>query len=148
MAMTEKQAAAKEWLNRNFCKHEELQALYMKLDDMRAGSVKAVAAPAEGEKVQTQPNPKSGENYILSIVTFEEMIKQKERQLHLSDLETARTIDKLTSAAERAVLIYRYLCYLHWPEIARKMAYCERRCHELHDDALAHIAELINYTVT
>ena len=54
--MTDKQAAAKDWLNRNYSKHEEIQALRMKLEDMRAGSVKAVSVP-DVDKVQTQPDP-------------------------------------------------------------------------------------------
>ena len=114
--MTDKAAAAKDWLNRNYSKHEEIQALRMKLEDMRAGSVKAVSVP-EADKVQTQPDPKSGENYILAIVTFEEMVSQKERQLRLSDLETARTIDLVPDPIQRAILIYRYLSYQHWNHI-------------------------------
>ena len=144
--MTDKQAQAKDWLNRNQWKHDEIRALYLKLEDMRAGSVKAVSADAD--KVQTQPNPKRGENFILAIVSFEEMIKQKERQMHLSDLETARTIDKLTDARERTILILRYLSYLSWPVIAKRMSYSEKTCMRCHEDALEHIADLINYTVT
>lgn len=145
--MTDKAAAAKDWLNRNYSKHEEIQALRMKLEDMRAGSVKAVSVP-EADKVQTQPDPKSGENYILAIVTFEEMVNQKERQLHLSDLETARTIDLLADSMERTVLIYRYLSYQHWNRISNMMGYSERHLYEIHENALEHIADKINYTVT
>lgn len=145
--MTDKQAAAKEWLNRNFNQHEEIRALYMKLEEMRAGSVKAVAVP-ENDKVQTQPDPHRGENYILSIVAFEEMVKNKERQLNLSDLETARAIDKLPNPKQRTVLIYRYLCRLKWSRIARQMNYTENYCQELHAAALESVADVINYTVT
>lgn len=145
--MTDKQAAAKDWLNRNQYKHDEIRALYLKLEDMRSGSVKAVSIP-DADKVQTQPNPKRGENFILSIVSFEEMIKAKERQMHLSDLETARTIDKLADARERTILILRYLSYLSWPVIAKRMSYSEKTCQRVHEDALDHIADIINYTVT
>lgn len=145
--MTDKAAAAKDWLNRNYSKHEEIQALRMKLEDMRAGSVKAVSVP-EADKVQTQPDPKSGENYILAIVTFEEMVSQKERQLHLSDLETARTIDLVPDPIQRAILIYRYLSYQHWNHISKVMGYSEGHLFKLHEDALEAIADKINYTVT
>ena len=147
MAMTDKQAQAKDWLNRNQYKHDEIRALYLKLEEMRSGSVKAVSVP-DADKVQTQPDPKRGENFILSIVAFEEMIKQKERQMHLSDLETARAIDKLPEARERTVLILRYLSYLPWERIARRLSYSEKTCQRIHEDALEHIADLINYTVT
>ena len=145
--MTDKQAAAKDWLNRNQYKHDEIRALYLKLEDMRSGSVKAVSIP-DADKVQTQPNPKRGENYILSIVTFEEMIKRKEKEMHASDLETGRAIDKLPKANERTLLIYRYLMYLPWPQISKKMGYAESYLYKLHEDALENIAEVIDYSVT
>lgn len=145
--MTDKQAAAKDWLNRNQYKHDEIQALYMKLEDMRAGQLKAVSVP-DADKVQTQPDPKRGENFILSIVAFEEMIKRKEKEMHASDLETGRAIDKLADTKERTLLIYRYLMYLPWPQISKKMGYAESYLYKLHEDALENIANLINYTVT
>lgn len=145
--MTDKQAAAKDWLNRNQYKHDEIQALYMKLEDMRAGQLKAVSVP-DADKVQTQPNPKRGENYILSIVTFEDMIKRKEKEMHASDLETGRAIDKLPDTTERTILIYRYLMYMPWAQISKAMGYSEGYLFRLHEDALEHIAGVIDYTVT
>lgn len=145
--MTDKQAAARDWLNRNQFKHDEIRALYLKLEDMRSGSLKAVSV-SDADKVQKQPDPKRGEYFILSIVEFEELIKKKENQVHLSDMETARTIDKLPEARERTILILRYLNYLSWPLIAKRLAYSEKTCQRIHEDALEHIADLINYTIT
>ena len=52
--MTDKQAAARDWLNRNQFKHDEIRALYLKLEDMRSGSLKAVSV-SDADNAQKQP---------------------------------------------------------------------------------------------
>lgn len=145
--MTDKQAAARDWLNRNKGKHDEMQAYRMKLDDLRSRANTLIAGANEN-KVQTQPDPKRGEKYILAAMSFEKQLKQKEQLLQLSELETEKVISKLPNSKERTVLIYRYLCYKSWSYIAKQMHFAANYCQEIHMDALEHIAPLIDYTIT
>lgn len=147
MAMTDKQAAARDWLNRNKGKHDEIRAYRLKLEDIRSHASVLVNPPKEN-KVQTQPDPKRGEKAIISAITFEDQIKQKETQLHLSEVETEKVIAKLPNSKERTVLIYRYLCFKSWEYIARQLHFSIGHCHKIHLEALDHIADLIDYTVT
>ena len=145
--MTDKQAAAKDWLNRNFNAYEEVRALKMKLREMRAGAGN-LTSRAEEVKVQKQPNPKAIENEILAIVEFANIIQQKEKTIFASDLETARVINELSEVKEKTILIYRYLCFLPWEQIAKRMNFSVNYCQELHMRALDHIYEHINFTIT
>lgn len=145
--MTDEQAAAKDWLNRNKGRHDELRAYNLKLEEMRGRASKLVSVPAEN-KVQTQPNPKHGEQTIIAALEFEEQLKAKLEALEASDMETVKTIEKLPSAKERTVLLYRYVCFKSWEYIARRMRYTVNYCQEIHLAALVHIAPLIDYTIT
>ena len=145
--MTDKQAAARDWLNRNKGKHDEIMAYRLKLEDMRGRASALVNVPKEN-KVQTQPDPKRGEKSIIAAMAFEQQIKNKEDILQLSDLETEKVIAQLPNSKERTVLIYRYLCYQSWEYIAKAMHFSESYCKEIHMNALENIAPLINYTIT
>ena len=146
--MTDKQAAAKEWLNRNFQELEEIRALELKLSTMRE-NVGNLTAQASEVKVQKQPNPHAVENSIISLVAFSETIENKKARLFASEQITMNTILKLEGLTlEKTVLIYRYLCCLPWKEIAAKMNYTENYLHEIHMRALTAIADKIDYTQT
>ena len=147
MAMTDKQAAARDWLNRNKGKHDEMAAYRLKLEELRQRA-NTLISTADENKVKTQPDPKRGEKYILAAITFEEQVKQKEQLLQLSELETEKAIAKLPNSKERTVLIYRYLCFKSWAYIAKQMHFAENYCQQIHLDALEHIAPLIDYTIT
>lgn len=145
--MTDKQAAARDWLNRNKGKHDEIRAYRLKLEEIRDRASALIHVPQE-IKVQTQPDPKRGEKSIIAALEFEKQVKVKEDMLQLSDLETEKVIAQLTDSKERTVLIYRYLCYKSWEYIARHMHFSVNYCQEIHMNALEHIAPLINYTIT
>lgn len=145
--MTDKQAAARDWLNRNKGRHDEIKAYRLKLEDMRGRASVLVNSPQEN-KVQTQPDPKRGEKAILAALAFEDQIKQKELQLQMSDLESEKVIARLANGKERTILIYRYLCFKSWEYIARQMHFTVNYCQRIHMDALDHIAPLIDYTIT
>lgn len=145
--MTDKQAAAKDWLNRNFNAYKEVRALKLKLREMRAGAGN-LTSRAEEVKVQKQPNPKAYENEIISIIEFAKLIDEKEKRIFASDLETANTINKLEDVKEKTILIYRYLCFLPWEQIANRMNFSVNYCQELHMRALDHVYEQINFTTT
>lgn len=145
--MTEKQAAAKNWLNRNYNLHEEIRALKLKLDEMRE-SANQITGKVEEVRVQTQPDPKSGESRILSIVEFSQEVESRAEKLRQSDIETMHVIIKLEDVKERMILIYRYLLYKSWSYISKRLNYSESYCHEIHSAALTKIADLIDYTIT
>lgn len=145
--MTDKQAAAKDWLNRNKGRHDELRAYRLKLEEMRSNASKLVSVPQEN-KVQTQPNPKHGEIVLVSVLDFERQLQNKIDMLEASDMQTVKTIEKLEVPKERTVLLYRYVCFRSWEYIARRMRYTPNYCQEIHLQALEHIAPLIDYTIT
>lgn len=145
--MTDKAAAAKEWLNRNEDTRIEIHGLLLKLEEMRQAASRLVAS-VDDNKVQTQPDPRRTENKILRIVEFEEKICSMRVKLEASDMVTLETIKRLPNAKERQVLMYRYYNGLPWGSIACILNYTENYCFELHRDGLEHIADLIDYTVT
>ena len=146
--MTEKQAAAKEWLNRNFQEVEEIRALELKLSTMR-GSIGNLTAAVADVKVQKQPNPHAVENSIISLVAFADAIEAKKARLYASEQNTLAAIEKLEGMPlEKTLLVYRYLCCLPWKDISKRMNYTENYLHEIHMKALSAIADKIDYTQT
>lgn len=140
--MTDKEAAAKEWLNRYEPLRSEIRSMELQLEEMRANVNKSVGIPKE-VCVQTQPQNKQDER-IAEIVDFEEKIKQKREILKAKEKTTLRTIDKMSDPVKRIILIYRYIYRRSWEYIGRKMHYKSSYIYEMHLKALTAIYPLID----
>ena len=91
--MTDRQAAAKDWLTRNEFRLNEIKSLELRLEEMRDQVNKSVAAPKE-ICVQTQPRNVQAEK-IADIVDFEKKIDDMKVRYELLEKVTVETIEKL-----------------------------------------------------
>lgn len=142
--MTDKEAAARDWLNRNKWRLDEIKELELKLELMRDNVNKSVSPPQE-VKVQTQPRNKQAEK-IAEIVDFEKQIEEKRRYYTALQEISVDTICKLRDPTKKVILIYRYIIGEPWKEIAKKTHYTENYCFEMHLRALADLYQYIDFT--
>lgn len=143
--MTDKQAAARDWLQRNQWRKDEIRAMRAKLEAMRESVAKVVAVPND-VKVQTQPGNRS-EKAICEIVDFEKEIDDRARYFQELDRMTLVTIGKLNNAQYVYLLTSRYLLEKTWKEIAGELHYTENYCYELHLKALDNIYSYIDFSI-
>lgn len=142
--MTDKEAAARDWLNRNKWREDEIKELELKLEIMRDNVNKTISPPQE-IKVQTQPRNKRGEQ-IAEIVDFEKQIEEKRRYYAALQDESVKTICRLRDATKKTILVYRYIIGLSWKEISKKTHYTESYLYDMHLRALADLYQYIDFS--
>ena len=142
--MTDREAAAKDWLQRNESRWNEIKSLELRLEEMRDQVNKSVAAPKE-ICVQTQPRNVQAEK-IADIVDFEKKINDMKVRYELLEKVTVETIEKLRDPVKENILIFRYVYHRSWSYIAGKMHYKESYIYALHSKALNSLYPLIDFT--
>lgn len=141
--MTDKQAAAKEWLNRNEPLRDEIRAMELRIAEMRAAVNNVVTVPKE-VSVQTQPKNIQAEK-IAEICDFDNKIKAKRLRFEMLQNKTTKTIDQLNDPVKGMILMYRYIYRRSWRYIADKMHYKESYIYEMHLKALTAIYPFIDW---
>ena len=139
--MTDREAAAKDWLQRNESRWNEIKSLELRLEEMSDQVNKSVAAPKE-ICVQTQPRNVQAEK-IADIVDFEKKIDDMKVRYELLEKVTVETIEKLRDPVKENILIFRYVYHRSWSYIAGKMHYKESYIFALHQKALNSLYPLI-----
>lgn len=143
--MTDREAAAKDWLNRNEELREEIRVLEMRLEEMRASVNKSVGAPEE-VKVQTQPQNNQAEK-IAEIVDFEKKIDEKRKYYYMLEKKTVEVIDRMRDPNKRILLYFRYVNRRSWKYIAEKMHLTESYVYEFHRKALSSLYTVIEWGI-
>lgn len=142
--MTDREAAAKDWLSRNEFRWNEIKSLELRLEEMRDQVNKSVAEPKE-ICVQTQPRNVQAEK-IADIVDFEKKIVDLRKHYELLEKTTVETIEKLRDPVKVNILLFRYVYHRSWSYIAGKMHYKESYIYALHHKALNSLYPLIDFT--
>ena len=142
--MTDREAASKDWLQRNEFRWNEIKSLELRLEEMRDQVNKSVAAPKE-ICVQTQPRNVQAEK-IADIVDFEKKIVDLRKRYELLEQTTVETINKLRDPVKENILLFRYVYHRSWSYIAGKMHYKESYIYALHSKALNSLYPLIDFT--
>ena len=103
----------------------------MQIEKLRAVAEKTTASVSE-----TPKSPSGGtdrmEAAICDIAVLEDEIHQMEIQLD----EIRERIETVQDPLLQDLLVYRYLQYLPWNEVAACLGYSERQTHRLHQKAL------------
>lgn len=141
--MTDKEAAARQWIQRHDYLRDEITSLELRLEEMRDQVNKSVAPPKE-IVVQTQPRNVQAEK-IAEIVDFEKKINEKKRQYQELEKTTIRTIERMNDPVCENILIFRYCYRRSWKYIADKLHYRESYIFALHSKALEKVYPLIDW---
>lgn len=125
---------AKEYLNRGWMIERRIRMAEDRLGrlSMRAAALKSHA-----------PKKKRGGKYVQEWTEAKDAMCDAERALfaeiaalYQTQAEVRAAIDTVEDVRLRALLEYRYLCYMTWPRVAEMMGYEVRSVTRLHGKAL------------
>lgn len=142
--MTDKEAAARDWLQRHDYLYQEIRSLELRLEEMRDQVNKSVSPPKD-VVVQTQPKNVQAEK-IAEIVDFEKKIEEKKELYKELEKKTIITIEKMNDPVCESILILRYCYRRSWRYIAAKLYYRESYIFALHSKALEKVYQFIDWS--
>lgn len=142
--MTDKEAAARDWLQRHDYLYQEIRSLELRLEEMRDQVNKSVSPPKD-VVIQTQPKNLQAEK-IAEIVDFEKKIEEKKELYKELEKKTISTIEKMNDPVMENILIFRYCYRRSWRYIAEKLYYRESYIFALHSKALEKVYQFIDWS--
>ena len=135
---------AKQYMKQAYKLNEVIESDKEELEYLRSLSTSLSGNMSE-EKVQSSMSNDKITNIIAKIIDLESEIHDEIEKLIEKKKEIRDTINKIENVNEKLVLKYRYLMFLQWDEIYKKMHYSARQVHRIHDSALEKVETLIIY---
>lgn len=141
--MTEREKQAQSWLNRNYGKAMEIEAIKRSLERMETDLDRSVK-PLKFKEVQEKPNGNLQEDMIADFVDLQFDLQKKIKKLVDEDKRTLYVIGRVSQAFLRTILIERYVNRLSWKDISNTL-HVERGGHlyRLHLEALSAVLPYI-----
>lgn len=141
--MTESEERAKLWLNRNYNKALEVQAIQRRLERLNADLEKCVKPIRMREVIEGNMAENGQEERMAEYIDLSEELSRRLMYLMSLDRKTLDVIEKVESSILRTILIERYINRLKWKEIAAIVHFEERRLFDYHLQALAAVLPFI-----
>ncbi len=137
--MTNRQYAAKKWLNRMYGVANHIESLRRKQEEV----LSSLSGIGKYEEHIPGSDPNLTESKQIRYSEISAEIEKQLHKLHKEDLRTLEVIEHLDDEEQKAVLIDRYLNRLPWNLIISSHNYAERQVYRYHDKALEKIWPLI-----
>lgn len=142
---TEQQMKAKQYLQQAFKINEIIDSKIEELKELQIMSTSLPGTDFSQERVQKSKSHEAKfTKYVISIVDLEKKIDEEMAQLMELKIEIREKINQVEDSKRRLVLLYRYINFMMWEEIADKMSYSIKQLHRIHNDALTDISAFIN----
>ncbi|MDD4164928.1 MAG: DUF1492 domain-containing protein [Eubacteriales bacterium] len=142
---TEQQMKAKWYLQQAFKINELITSKIEELNELKILSTSLPSTDFSQERVQkTKSLEAKFTKYVISIVDLEKKIDEEMAQLMELKIEIREKIHQVEDSKRRIVLQYRYMNFMKWEEIAKKMSYSIKQLHRIHNDALTDISVFIS----
>ena len=133
--MTEREKAAKVWLNRNYGMALELESIKRRLEKMQS-DIEKVCKPIKLREIQESHSGNSQEDKMAEYLDISEDLGKRYFELMAKDGVTLQVINKMDSPILRTILIERYINRLKWSNVAIIMHLEERQIMRYHVQAL------------
>ena len=140
--MTEREEKAKNWLNRNYKKAEELEALRRRLEQFES-YLEKVCKPIRLHEVMELQSGNNQEEKMAEYIDLSHELGKQLAALARADSQTLRVINLVESSILRTILIERYINRLNWNKIAEHVHLERSRVFDLHRQALSAVLPYI-----
>lgn len=80
---------------------------------------------------------------VSNIMELESLINDRIKQYTNLKTDVMNTIEKLENNDEKLVLMYRYIHFLNWSQVARKINFSKATVYRLHRQGLDNIDEIL-----
>jgi len=142
---TEQQMKAKRYLQQAFKINELINSKIEELKELRVLSESLPSTDFSRERVQkTKSHEAKFTKYVNSMVDLEKKIDEEMVQLMELKMEIREKIYQVENPNRRLVLLYRYINFMKWEEIADQMNYSIKQLHRIHNAALTDISAFIS----
>lgn len=141
--MIEREKQAQAWLNRNYGKAMEIEAIKRSLERMETNLERSVK-PLKFKEVQEEPYGNTQEEMIADFLDLQISLRMKIKALADDDRKTLAVIGMVEQAFLRTILIERYVNRLSWKDISNTL-HVERGGHlyRMHLEALSAVLPYI-----
>ncbi len=130
---------AKEYLSRGYRINDLIDSEVRELSRLRE-RMTSLSSPGFGEKVSSgNAGDASYTRTVEKIIALESKIDSEIDELVSVQAEIREVINKVPNKDERLLLRLRYVEYLKWDKIAKKMNFSETQVHRKHRNALKKI---------
>lgn len=133
-----------EYLNRARVLNRQIKLDHQELAILRETSISAQFGSCSGASEGTSEGgtPRSKvESAAIRIVSFENRIAEKMRELEKIKREITETISKLSDPVERIILTWRYVLLKPWSDVIDKTGYSRRQVFRVHKEAMRRVID-------
>lgn len=138
---------AKEWLNRNYNAHKQLDADRRTLEIMENRLQSGVARyESDGTEHHDADQAKARhDDALLDYSIQKAKVEKEERRLVREMVKTRKAIDGLSDPEQKAVAIDRYINRLRWEDIAKLEHVSIAKVYRLNAQMLEKMAEILKF---
>ena len=133
---------ATEYLGQAYRLDQRINSKLQQVESLRSLTRK-VTASYDGETVFHTRNVTSLEDTIFRLMDAEEELNRQIDELVVLKMDISRMINRVRNESLRLILEKRYLCFLHWDQIAAKMHYSRRWVLKRHARAVEVVDKLM-----
>ena len=133
---------ATEYLGQAYRLDQRINSKLQQVESLRSLTRK-VTASYDGETVFHTRNVTSLEDTIFRLMEAEEELNQQIDELVVLKMDISRMINRVRNESLRLILEKRYLCFLHWDQIAAEMHYSRRWVLKRHARAVEVVDKLM-----
>ena len=133
---------ATEYLAQAYRLDQRINSKLQQVESLRSLTRK-VTASYDGETVFHTRNVTSLEDTIFRLMEAEEELNRQIDELVVLKMDISRMINRVRNESLRLILEKRYLCFLHWDQIAAEMHYSRRWVLKRHARAVEVVDKLM-----
>ena len=133
---------ATEYLGQAYRLDQRINSKLQQVESLRSLTRK-VTASYDGETVFHTRNVTSLEDTIFRLMEAEEELNRQIDELVVLKMDISRMINRVRNESLRLILEKRYLCFLHWDQIAAEMHYSRRWVLKQHARAVEVVDKLM-----
>ena len=133
---------ATEYLGQAYRLDQRINSKLQQVESLRSLTRK-VTASYDGETVFHTRNVTSLEDTIFRLMEAEEELNRQIDEIVVLKMDISRMINRVRNESLRLILEKRYLCFLHWDQIAAEMHYSRRWVLKRHARAVEVVDKLM-----
>ena len=136
----EQAAAAKNYLNRGVGAHRYIKSLERRLNSFTFANITKYENDGAG---RVEPSENVTESKMIEYSELKRLIEETAAKIEKEKAETLKTISKVDSNLQKAILVSRYINAESWDQTAKSVDYSVAHVQRLHGQALLSLYKVL-----
>lgn len=141
ISQKEQAAAAKNYLNRGIGAHRYIKALERRLNSFTFANITKYESDGAA---RVEPTENVTETKMLEYSELNRLIEETRAKIEKTKAETLKTINKVDSNLQKAILVSRYINGENWEQTAKEVDYSVAHVQRLHGQALLSLYKVLD----